>query len=113
MAKPSKIADLQLSIVQHLQSLPKECVSIDLHSLGMKSLDFAIEALSSFKNLQFIDLHDNIIEEFPDLHDLEQLRLVDFTDNPLSQNESIESIVDTRLVPPLTKIQLTKQSMIS
>lgn len=111
MEQQSSLADLQTSVIQHLQSLPKDTKDIDLHSIGLTSLDFAIETLLTFPNLQNLDLHDNSIKKFPDLHELEQLHFIDISENPIVNDPNILKIINNQVLPPLTKVHISDRGL--
>ena len=96
--------DFHISIIRHLRKLPEDSTEVELQSLGLTTLSFAISTLASFKQLQKLDLSDNSFESFPDLSELENLKCVNISKNPVSQNADLESSVTIALVPPFTQI---------
>ena len=105
------LGDFHFSVIRHLRTLSEDTTTIELQSLGLQTISFAISTLATFKHLQYLNLSDNSFESFPNLSELEHLKTVDISKNPVCQSQDLQTATES-LVPPFTRIIVSKDCLI-
>ncbi len=65
--------------------------TLDLHGIGITDI-IEIKGLEHTKNLQILDLNDNLIEEISGLETLTYLRTLDLRNNEIKEIKGLETL---------------------